>query len=258
MCEKMIDAHIHLDHYREDEIPGFLTEEVEALISVSMNLESCKRNLILSEKYSKIKPSFGFHPEQPLPSERDIDLIIDWINTNQEKMVAIGEVGLPYFLRAEGQVSEFQYEQYIEVLEQFLKLAKKWQKPVVLHAIYTDAPVVCSLLEKHSITRAHFHWFKGDSLTIQRMIKNGYSISVTPEIATDDQETLSLVRTYPVEKIMVETDGPWPFEGPFAGQRTNPHMMKESLKKIAEIKELPLALIYHMIRENTKNFYSLK
>ncbi|ACA40535.1 hypothetical protein Bsph_3012 [Lysinibacillus sphaericus C3-41] len=41
----LIDAHIHLDQYKDVEIPSLLAE-VEALIAVSMQLSSCQRRCI--------------------------------------------------------------------------------------------------------------------------------------------------------------------------------------------------------------------
>ena len=102
-------------------------------------------------------------------------------------------------------------------MKRFISFAKSVQKPIILHAVYEDAPLVCHLLEKHSIKKAHFHWFKGDQKTITRMIKNGYFISVTPDVCYE-KEIRDLVSFYPLEQMMVETDGPWPFEGPFQGQ----------------------------------------
>ncbi|AGK53365.1 TatD family hydrolase [Bacillus sp. 1NLA3E] len=255
--EKILDSHIHLDQYEDEEILSIAKMEysIEALISVSMNLESCKRNLDLSERFSMVKPAFGFHPEQPLPTDRELEELISWMETNKDKMVAVGEVGLPFFMRAENKVSKSDYGRYVELLELFVKLAKKWSKPIALHAIYSDAPIVCNLLEKHSITNAHFHWFKGDQKTTERMIANGYLVSVTPEVALDDVDNVNLVSAYPIGKIMVETDGPWPFEGQFSGKRTHPTMMKESLKKIAEIKNMDFRSVMELIRNNTKEFY---
>ena len=161
---KIIDAHIHLDQYTNKDIQLMFedSDSIEGLVSVSFDLDSCKRNLILSKKYPKVKPAFGFHPEQSLPTDYEIELLIEWLIQHQTDMIAIGEVGLPYYLRKEQNESKFQFGQYIELLETFIKMAKKWDKPIVLHAVYEDAPIVCDLLEKHSVTKAHFHWFKGD------------------------------------------------------------------------------------------------
>ncbi|MDR7237614.1 TatD family hydrolase [Neobacillus drentensis] len=253
---KMIDAHIHLDQYQNKEIELMLkgSNSIEALLSVSFDLESCKRNLQLSRKYQKVKPAFGFHPEQKLLTEDELNRLIEWMLQHRTEMMAVGEVGLPYYLRRDQQVSSLQYGQYIEQLETFMEMAKKWDKPIVLHAVYDDAPIVCDLLEKHSVSKAHFHWFKGDEKTVMRMIENGYYISVTPEIVYKEK-IQKLVHTYPLEQIMVETDGPWPFEGPFSGNMTHPDMMKKSISMIAKIKNLSETEASERLLENTKTFY---
>jgi TatD DNase family protein len=257
--EKLIDAHIHLDQYNDAEIAAMASmgQTIEALVSVSMNLDSCKRNLALAEKFSIVKPAFGYHPEQQLPSEHELEKLVSWMRTNCERMVAVGEVGLPFFLRADNKVTNLEYGRYIELLENFIKLAKKWGKPISLHAVYSDSPIVCDLLEKHSIKKAHFHWYKGDQKTIERMSANGYLISLTPEVAMDDPDNVQLVKMFPMDQIMVETDGPWPFEGPFSGQRTHPKMMKESLTKIAEINGIDVKEASNQILNNTKRFFEL-
>ena len=255
---KMIDAHIHLDQYKDQEIESILksSDSIQALLSVSFDLESCKRNLELSRKYPKVKPAFGFHPEQSLPAEQVLSKLIEWMNQHRTEMISVGEVGLPYYLRLDQKLSRPQYGQSIELLETFMKLAKKWDKPIVLHAVYDDAPIVCDLLEKHSVTKAHFHWFKGDEMTTMRMIQNRYYISVTPEIVYKEK-IQNLVQSYPLEQMMIETDGPWPFEGPFSGKMTHPAMMRESIFKIAEIKNLSETEVSERLVENTKKFYGI-
>ncbi|WML44238.1 TatD family hydrolase [Neobacillus sp. PS3-40] len=255
---KMIDAHIHLDHYKDKEISSIIEESNlnDALISVSFNLESCLRNLQLSQKFQKVKPAFGFHPEQPIPTEEQQSELLNWMNEHRPEMIAIGEVGLPYYLRLEQKVSRKQYAQYIDLLETFIQLAKKWEKPIVLHAVYDDAPIVCDLLEKYSVTKAHFHWFKGDQKTIKWMIANGYHISITPDVVYE-QEIQQLVQNYPVEQMMIETDGPWPFEGPFKGKMTHPDMMIESIGMIAKIKHLTQIEVAERLLQNTKAFYQI-
>ena len=88
------------------------------------------------------------------------------------------------------------------------------------------------------------------------MIKNGYFISVTPDVCYE-KEIRDLVSIYPLEKMMVETDGPWPFEGPFQGQITHPSMIHQSIRMIADIKKLPINDVYKQLYSNTKAFYEL-
>ena len=100
--------------------------------------------------------------------------------------------------------------------------------------MYEDADIACELLEKHQFTRAHFHWFKGSRQTIRRMADNGYYVSFTPDILYET-EIRELARQYPAEQVMAETDGPWPFEGPFHGQMTHPAMTREVIQAWSEI-----------------------
>ncbi len=252
---KIIDAHIHLDHYNMEEIEHILYKDdaLDALITVSYDLDSCKQNLSLALGHPKLKPAFGWHPEQELITDHEFAELIDWMTRHQQEMIAVGEVGLPYYLHKE---NPFPIEGYIQILETFITFAKTIQKPIILHAVYEDASLVCDLLEKHSMKKAHFHWFKGDQKTITRMINNGYFISVTPDVCYE-KEIRDLVNFYPLEQLMVETDGPWPFEGPFQGRLTHPSMIHESIKMIADIKKLPLNIVYNQLYKNTKAFYEL-
>ena len=248
--DKLIDSHIHLDRYSDEEIKRILLESpfLEAMISVSFDLDSAQRNLHLSKEYPSVKPAFGFHPEQPLPGDHQLAVLFNWMEGHKDRMIAIGEVGLPYYTRKEQPI-----EPYAELLEEFIRLAKKWEKPIVLHAIYEDAEIACELLEKHSIKKAHFHWYKGK---VERLLSNGYFVSVTPD-ALYEQEIQELIQTYPLEQMMVETDGPWPFEGPFEGQLTMPAMMQHTVRRIAAIKNWPVDHVYEALFKNTKDFYQL-
>lgn len=261
VLKKIIDSHIHLDQYKEEEIERIIEDlndsQCSALISVSTHLHSCRANLALAQKHKEVKPAFGFHPEQALPLDSEIATLLSWIEKHKEHMIAIGEVGLPYYLHKETKTPEqFPFEGYVELLEQFLIRASAWNKPAVLHAVYDDAPVVIELLEKHSIQQAHFHWFKGDSRTTQRMIGNGYMISITPDVLYE-KEIQTLVRQYPLEQMMVETDGPWPFKGQFTNQMTHPKMIHASVSKIAELKKAALLEVYEKLYRNTAAFYRL-
>ncbi|MDP4086421.1 MAG: TatD family hydrolase [Bacillota bacterium] len=255
---KMIDAHIHLDQYSDKEIAMILDDanRIEALISVSFNLSSCERNLQLLKKYAKVYGAFGYHPEQRLPSDSEKNDLFQWICSNFDEMIAVGEVGLPYYLRKDGKITRNQFEEHIELLNLFIQKAKKWEKPIILHAVYDDAPIVCDYLENYSIQKAHFHWFKGDLKTCERMIKNGYYISVTPDIVYEE-EIQKIVKIYPIDQMMIETDGPWPFEGPFTGKMTHPNMMADSINMIARIKNLTVNEVGNRLLENTKHFYQL-
>lgn len=251
---KIFDAHIHLDKYRKEEVEIIL-QDAEGVITVSGDLESCKTNLELADTFSAVYPAFGFHPEQSLAGEKELEALLQWIRRAKDKAIAVGEVGLPYYLHKENKLNTSLAE-YVICLNEFIKLSKELEKPVVLHAVYEDAQTACNLLERHSVSRAHFHWFKGEAAIVSRLIANGYHISVTPDLLYK-KRTQELVKAFPLEKIMVETDGPWPLAGPFAGMLTRPLMLHQTLAGIAGLKGESLAAVYAQVYENTRRFYAL-
>ncbi|WP_318617178.1 TatD family hydrolase [Sporosarcina sp. YIM B06819] len=254
----IIDAHIHLDQYDSAGQSTIINDlecpssALSGLISVSMDLTSSIHNLKLAESYSGIYPAFGYHPEQEPPSDIVLQELFTFMHIHKDKMVALGEVGLPYYLRKKN--PDLQLEPYKEALDAFIRQANTWNKPIVLHAVYEDAETVCDLLEKYSVTQAHFHWFKGASSTIERLICNGYYVSVTPDCVYEP-EILGLIEQYPIERLLVETDGPWPFSGPFEHAMTHPTMMHHSIAKIASVKKMDCRDVYRQMYNNTKRLY---
>ena len=258
MRRYVIDAHIHMDMYEIDQRSKILNEleqnDVTALVSVSNNLESSVRQLNLAKTDDRIKPAIGYHPEQVLPTEQEALSILRLIDDHAESLTAIGEVGLLYYLRRERPGLDL--APYVHLLECFIRKAGQLDLPIALHAVYEDAEIVCELLEKYSVSRAHFHWFKGEDRVLHRIISNGYMISVTPEVVYRPK-IQQLVESVPLSQLMVETDGPWPFEEMFKGKLTHPSMVHESMKSIAVIKGIDLEEVYEEIYTRTQEFYRL-
>lgn len=266
---KYIDTHIHLDAYKPEEQQLIVSElsmyNVDLVITVSMHMASCLRNQALHRAHPDlVKPAYGFHPEQPVPSEDELARLLDWIRDHAHEAVAIGEVGLPYYLRTEAEANgmangvpndvAFDLAPYIELLEQFVMMAAELNKPLALHAVYDDADIACDLLEKHSIERAHFHWFKGSEQTIERIVANGYVISFTPDIVYD-REIQQVAAQVPLEHMLAETDGSWQHEGPYAGQMTHPRMVADVVRQIAALKNVSEEHAIQTILSTTRRFY---
>ncbi|MHA0857481.1 TatD family hydrolase [Paenibacillus sp. CMAA1364] len=257
-----IDAHIHLDLYSEEQsIPlGELpNDNVDGVIAVSMDLLSSKRNLALARAYPNlVHPAFGFHPEQAPPTPEEISELLSWMSDHHKDMIAVGEVGLPYYSELEAKETGQSFDQspYIDLLEQFIAFARTYDKPIILHAVYDDADIACRLLEQYAVTKAHFHWFKGSVDTIDRMANNGYYISFTPDIVYES-EIQQLARRYPIDQVMAETDGPWSFDGPFTGQLTHPRMVSNVIETWSQIHHMNIEIANKMIYSNTKRFYGI-
>ncbi|WP_274651595.1 TatD family hydrolase [Paenibacillus humicola] len=261
-----VDAHLHADKYGEAErdamLRGAFEDGIAAVVAVSTDLASCEMNRALARRFAgRVLPAYGFHPEQPVPDATELDTMFRWIrerNAEGERF-AIGEVGLPYYTRtdAERKGQPFDERPHLELLDRFAALAAELDRPLVLHAVYEDADKALDAAERRGVRRLHFHWFKGAESTVKRMIDLRCRISVTPDVLYEE-EIRSLVRTYPLELTMTETDGPWPFEGPFAGKPTRPAMVKEAAKAIAALKEMPVLAVQERLLQNAVEFYELQ
>lgn len=261
-----IDAHIHVDHYEAAEREAMLERAFDAgaaaVVAVSMHLQSSivNRELALAHLPNRVHPAYGFHPEQPIPSPGELDELFAWIRARhaEGESFAIGEVGLPYYTRTEAEAAGQSFDEapYLALLERFAALAAELERPIVLHAVYEDADKACDILERSGVRSAHFHWFKGSEATVRRMIAAGYFVSMTPDIAYE-AEIRVLAEQYPLHLLMAETDGPWPFEGPYEGRRTEPAMSQDVAVHIAAIKQQPVELVRTALLQNTKRLYGI-
>jgi len=258
----MIDAHIHFDRYDEAERAELLQRAAEAgvrgVVSVSMHPASCRANEALAREFpGRVLPAYGHHPEQePLPEE-ELEALCGWIAGRGNERFAVGEVGLPYFAREEAERAgrPFDLEPYVRQFARFIRLARELDRPLVLHAVHEDADLAMELLEKEGYGGpAHFHWFKGSRATTEKLARAGHYISVTPEVLYDPV-TRELAAHYPLERLLVETDGPWPFEGPYAGRRTEPAMAADVAAEVAVLRGLDRERVAEALRANARRYY---
>ncbi|MGV2875739.1 TatD family hydrolase [Macrococcus capreoli] len=247
----MIDAHIHLDKYSESaQLHIMNNEAINGYIAVAMDFDGSKRLLELNQ-HDDVHIALGFHPEQSI-HPNDIKQILNLIDQHHNDIIAIGEVGLPHYMKREQ--PNLTIQPYIDTLEQFIVKSKQYALPIVLHAVYDDTLIVLRLLEKHQIEKAHFHWFKASDAVMKRMLNTNYMVSVTPDILWNPK-TRKVVSTFPIHRIMIETDGPWPHDG------FEPHHIHAQLsaiiKEIAQIKSLSFETVRQTVTYNTKRFYNL-
>jgi TatD DNase family protein len=262
---RTIDAHIHLDKYEGEELDKVLAElgradGVEAVVAVSVDLASCEANRLLAARHpGRICAAYGFHPEQPIPPEEEMDRLFAWIEANAETATAIGEVGLPYYKQQEAKEKgeRFDVEPYVELLDRFAALAVKLDLPMALHCVYDDAPIACDVLEKRGVAKAHFHWYKGDVRTTERIAANGWFISLTPDVLYEP-EIRKLAADFPLSQLMTETDGPWPYEGKFSGRMTVPSMTRDVAAEIAAIRGMDTGEAARILFDNAKRIYGMK
>ena len=113
------------------------------------------------------------------------------------------------------------------------------------------APVALQIVQRYQPPSAMFHWHKSDPAITAAICEAGYFISVTPEICYRERDQ-ELVRTTPLGNLLLETDGPWPYNGEFDGQRTTSALVLRVAEEVARLKQMPLADVQEITTANAR------
>ena len=257
----IIDSHCHLYEPAYTDVRDLMSRavlhNVWAVVGVGCDPETNTKTLELASRHSKVVwPCLGFHPEWGHLGDEALEEVEQQLCDHHAYIVALGEVGLPWY-RLEGVNDPAEAKvQGRKRLERLLVLAKRFDLPVVLHAPHGAAVEALSLLRVVGIERALFHWHKAPAEVTRRIIDAGYLVSVTPEVVYRERDQ-ELVRQVPLDSLLVETDGPWPHKGEFAGQLTEPWMAVKVVEAVAKLKGISLDEATVQISSNTCDFFDL-
>ena len=224
----LVDVHAHL-HFEQikDKIEEILERAKEnnfsAILNSGTSLESNKITLELAKKYNLIKPSLGIYPTEV----KDINKEIEFIEKHKKEIYAVGEVGLDF---KEAKNFEEQKKNFLKIID----LAEKINKPIIIHSRKGEKEVL-DLLETSKLKKVILHCFSGNMKLVQRAIDLGYSFSIPPVIVRLEHFQ-KVVELSPTTKLLTESDSP--FLSPYKGQFNEPSFIKETIKKIAEIKKI--------------------
>lgn len=167
-----------------------------------------------------------------------------------EKVVAIGEIGLDYHHFEEGDDVEELKKLQKETLIKFIGLANEVQKPVMLHCWdgYDD---LLEILKEYPVDKKGVvHSFIGSHKTAKKFIELGYKIGLNG-IVTYGESYDRLIREISLENIVLETDCPYLTPRPLErGMRNEPLFVKEIAKKIADVLGIEVGEVEKITTEN--------
>jgi TatD DNase family protein len=251
----LTDTHCHLDFNKFDEdrdavIQRALDAGVERMLVPALELESSKAVVQLADSHPDLFAAVGFHPTD-LDKWNDISIsdLRNLVNPNN-KVLAIGEIGLDYYWVKEPE----KQKQQREVLQQQLKLAQEVNLPVIIHmreqndAWFGQASIdlLNILSEWHQELTAQnhplkekpgvLHSFNGNLETAQKAMQLNFYIGVTgPVTYKNAEEKRQIIRQLPLERLLIETDSPFLTPVPHRGKRNEPAFVAHIADKIAEI-----------------------
>jgi len=254
----IIDVHAHLDLFNEIELKKVLENAknsgVEYIITNSVDLETAKKSLLLSKKYSIIKVALGIYPEDALSIERENFSKEDFLEfkklvlENKKSIIAIGEIGMDFY-HGKKENSKSQEELFREQLE----LAKKLNIPALIHTRGAEKEIL-EVLKDYPEVKKVLHCFCGNMKLVEKASKLGCYFSI-PCSLERMQNFLELLEIVPQDKILTETDSP--YLSPFKGKQNESANIKETIKIISKIWEVSEEETEKIIQENTLRIFNL-
>ncbi len=257
----IIDSHCHLHDpaFRElrDTLDRALAHDVWGVIAVGCDPDTNERTLEAATQYGKtVWACLGYHPEWVQLDGEALEQVEAQVAAHQSRIVALGEVGLPWYsLEGATDAAELMTRGR-ERLARLLDVAHRYDLPVVLHAPHGAAVGGLQLLRQKGIERAVFHWHKAPVEVTRQIVEAGYYVSVSPEVVYRQRDR-ELVEWIPLESLLVETDAPYPFKGEFEGLPSGPWLASRVAEEVAKVKRLPVDEVMHRLSTNTCRLFDL-
>ena len=254
----IFETHAHYDDDRfnedRDEILQRLPEEgVGVVINSGASVESTRDTIRLADMYDHVYAAIGVHPSEI--AELD-DVFLNWMReqTDWEKTVAIGEIGLDYYWDKESEVQEKQRYWFGRQIE----LAKEVNLPIIVHSRDAAADTMQVMKEHHAEEISGvIHCFSYSKEMALEFIKMGYYIGIGGVITFKNAKKLvEVVEAIPLERILLETDCPYMAPEPYRGKRNNSLYLTYVRDKIAEIKGITPEEVERVTEANARELFS--
>lgn len=254
MYNNIFDSHCHYDDEWFDEdrfslMDSLKSKGVVGVVTNGTDLENIKQVLNYCEKYDFVYGTVGVHPEclENLPDDylSQIEKI-----SREEKIVAIGEIGLDYHWDIPKDIQ-------MRVVKEQLQLANDLDMPVVFHD--REAHGDTMELLRYYKPKGLLHCYSGSTEMLKEVLNLGMYISLGGVVTFKNARVpVEVAKEVPVDRLLLETDAPYMAPTPFRGKRNDSSYIAYVAEKIAEIKGMDTQKLIDITTENAKKMYGIK
>ena len=254
-----IDSHVHLDYSRFDLdrdnlIRTLKDNKVELVINIGADEDSSERSVELAHRYENIYAVVGVHPHSAKDLEgRDLSSIIKMLEN--DKVVAIGEIGLDYYY--DNSPRDIQKKWFKEQIN----LALRLNKPVVIHSRDADKDtfdIIKSGVEEGGLTGV-MHCYSGSVELAKEYLKLGFYISLGgPVTFKNARVPKEVAKEVALDRLLIETDCPYLSPEPYRGKRNEPMFVSYVAEEIAKIKGISIEEVAEVTTKNAKKLFGIK
>lgn len=255
---ELYDTHAHLNSEAYiDKLERTILEAenqgVKFINVVGFDRETNERAHQIAIRFPHIYATAGLHPvDAHLFDETDFTLLEAYLR--QEITVAVGECGLDYYWHKD--TKAVQQEVFVRQIE----LAKKYQKPLVIH-MRDSVQDTYDLLKANQDGRLTgvMHSYSGSVEMAKQFLNLGFHISlagpVTFKNAVTPKEVAQIV---PLDMLLIETDCPYLTPHPYRGKENQPAYVKYVAEVIADLRGISVEEVAKQTTENALRLFQIK
>lgn len=252
----IFETHAHYDDEqfdmdREALLLSMPEQGVGTIVNVSATYASCQRVVDLVQKYPFMYAAVGIHPDEvgSLNEERFQQMKE---LCKQEKVVAVGEIGLDYYWDNESH--DLQKEWFVRQLN----LARELNLPVLIHSREAAADTMEIMKQYGQGVKGVIHCFSYSKEMAAEYVKMGFYIGVGGVVTFKNARKLKeTVQEIPLTSIVLETDCPYLAPVPYRGKRNNSAYIKYIAEEIAGIKGVSYEEVVEQTEKNARDLYNL-
>lgn len=280
-ASEIFDTHAHLcdaafDDEREAIIADLGTHGVGAFTEIGFDLPSSRAALALAERYPQVYAAVGFHPDHSDHlRDEDVETLRKMVE-NDQKIVAIGEIGLDYHYTREGilrraaasgqepdpeslATADPEPEIQKACFRRMLQLARELGLPINVHSREAAQDTYDLIVEEHGYEHSGIiHCFGYPVEMAERFVKLGLYVGVGGVVTFKNSRKLKeVVERIPIECIVLETDCPYMAPVPKRGTRNDPRNLPYVVEEIAALRQMDPAEVIRITTENAKRVYRI-
>jgi TatD DNase family protein len=254
---KLVDTHSHIDlKVFEDDFNEVLTNArnagVVAQVLPGVYRDGWKRIFSLCTLEKNLYPAIGLHPMY-LQHHKPDDLIELREHALAGKLVAIGEVGLDYFIKNGNRPVQQ------KLFEAQLEIAVEAGLPLLLHVRKAHDQVQKILRRLRFANGGIVHAFNGSLQQAEQYLKLGFMVSVCGTITYDRATKIrGVAAALPLNSLVLETDSPDIPPVTHHGERNCPGYLSEILSALARLRKESIEDIADQTTRNAATILHLK
>lgn len=232
----IVDSHCHLN-FKElssdlDSVVSRAKDSgVEILQTICTKISEFENIKKIAESYENVYCSVGVHPhEVNKEGVIDSDVIIDL--AKHPKVIGIGETGLDYYYEHSDKDAQ------IKSFKNHIEASRVTKLPIIIHTRSAEKDTINILKEEMSKGPfpALIHCFTSTQELANECLDMGMYISVSGIITFKNAEDLrSVIKTVPIDRLLVETDAPYLAPVPMRGKSNEPAFVKYTVEYLASL-----------------------